>query len=471
MRLRAISVLFILIASRLFAQSGEPLQINGLTFTGKVVNGESLREFEGNVIIVQGAVRITCDKAVQYVEKNEAELIGRVVVTQDSITIKTDRGYYYGNKKIAFSNSGVKLSDGHVQLESRNGYYYFDEKRSNFYENVSLIDKLSALKADHLNYFDDDDKAVAVGNVQVSDTASTIFADSLIHYRSTDESFAFKNIRIYSPSNRLAIFGNKLEDFGKKNYSRISDRPFLIRIDTTSAGEPDTLMISAKMLESFDDTTKRLIATDSVRIVRSNFASVNEYTIYYKNGDRLETNRRESDSRPPVMWNENTQMSADSIKMIMKENRLQTIDLNSAASIITADKDSVNRYDQMSGKRIKMFFGKDGLERTEVDGNALSIYYQYEEGEPNGLIKSSSERAKIIFRDKNVSDVRFYGKPVTEFHPENIIKGKEKDFTIPTFRLYPDKPTQKTLLSGRKDLLYYLMKDVQYYGGKSDPKK
>lgn len=464
-------LILIFCSSVAYSQSGEPLQITGSTFSGKLVNGETIQEFEGDVVITQGAVRITCNKAIQYVARNEAELIGKVVVTQDSITIKTERGYYYGNKKIAFSNVGVSLNDGHVWLESKNGYYYFDEKYSNFYENVKLRDSISKLKADRLNFFDDDDKAVAVGNVMINDTTSTIFADSLIHFRKTDETFAFNNIRIYNPSNHLAIFGNRLEDFGKTNYSKITDNPFLVNIDTTASGELDTLMISAKVLESFDDSTKKLIATDSVKIVRKNFASVNSQTFYYKKGNLIETFRRESDSLPPVMWNEETQIVGDSIRMIMQDNKLEKIDINFNASIITVNKDSLNRYDQISGKKIKLFFNKEGLEKTEVEGNALSIYYMYEEEEPNGLIKSSSEQAKIIFKNKSVSDVRFYGKPVSEFHPENVISGKEKDYTIPTFRIFTNKPTKENLLINRKVILSYLIKDAEYYAGKPDTKK
>lgn len=453
------------------AQSSEPLQIRGASFSGRVINGETIQEFEGNVVINQGAVRITCNKAIQYVERNEAELIGNVVVTQDSIVIRTDHGFYDGNKKIAFSKVGISLTDGHVQLESKNGYYYFDEKHSYFYEDVKLHDAVSNMSSNQLNYFDDNDKAVAVGNVQVNDTSSTVFADSLIHFRNTDETFAFKNIRIYTPSNRLAIFGNKLEDFGKKKYSKITDNPFLVRIDTTETGQLDTLVISSKIMESFDDSTKKLIITDSVKILRKNFASVNGLTIYYKKGDQIETFRRETDALPPVMWNEETQMSGDSIRLFMKENRLEMININGNASIITANKDSVNRFDQLSGKNIKLFFNKDGLERTEVEGNALSIYYMYEENEPNGLIKSSSARAIILFKNKNVSNVRFYEKPVTEFHPENLISGKEKDFTIPTFRIFSNRPTKENLLLNRKDILSYLIKDLQYYAGKPNTKK
>lgn len=471
-RVLLILISLIFIEANLFAQTEDnKIQVVGDSLLGKTINGESIREVHGNVVMTQGAVRITCDKAIQYLAHNEAELIGRVVVVQDSIIIKTSRGYYYGNTKIAFSNVGIFLTDGHVNLNSKNGYYYFDEKRSYFYEDVKLQDSLSNLATNKLTYFDDDDKAVAVGNVQVSDTSSTIFADSLIHYRNTKTTFAFNNIRIYDPSNRLAIFGNKLEDYGEKNYSKITDKPFLVRIDTLSNGDLDTLIISAKMLESFDDSLKKMIATDSVKIVRKNFASVNGETKFYQKNDQIQTFKRESDINPPVIWNEEAQLVGDSIKIYLKDNRLDGMDINANASIITSNKDSIYRFDQLSGKRIKMFFDDKGLSRTEVYGNVLSIYYMYEDDEPNGLLKSSSEQAKIYFKNKKVADVRLYGKPVSEYHPENLIIGKEKDFTIPTFRIYSDRPTKENLLFKRKDILNYLMKDVQYYAGKLSTKK
>ncbi|MBI5731633.1 MAG: hypothetical protein HY963_10920 [Ignavibacteriales bacterium] len=471
-RFLLILISLICISINLTAQTEDNrIQVVGDSLLGKIINGESIREVHGNVIMSQGAVKITCDKAIQYLARNEAELIGRVVVVQDSIIIKTARGYYFGDSKIAFSKVGIFLTDGHVNLNSKNGYYYFDEKRSYFYEDVKLHDSLSNISTNKLTYYDDEDKAVAVGNVQVSDTSSTIFADSLIHYRNTKITFAFNNIRIYNPSNRLAIFGNKLEDDGEKNYSKITDKPFLVRIDTLSNGALDTLIISAKMMESFDDSLKKLIATDSVKIVRKNFASVNGQTIFYQKNDQIQTFKREIDITSPVIWNEEAQLVGDSINIFLKENRLDRMDINANASIITSNKDSVYRFDQLSGKKIKMFFDDKGLSRTEVYGNVLSIYYMYEDGEPNGLLKSSSEQAKIFFKDKTVADVRLYGKPVSEYHPENLIIGKEKDFTIPTFRIYSDKPTKENLLFKRKDILTYLMKDVQYYAGKLSTKK
>jgi lipopolysaccharide export system protein LptA len=462
-----IIALFTLLPAIIHAQEDDKLiHLVGDSLFGKTINGESVREVHGHVIINQGAVRITCDKAIQYLTRNEVELIGNVILTQDSIIIKTIHGFYNGNTKISYSKNSVNLTDGHIRLDALNGYYYFDEKRSYFYDNVKLNDGVSNLFSDRLTYYNNENKSVAVGRVKVNDTTSTIFADSLIHFRDTKISFGYNNVRIYDQSNKLAIFSDFLEDYGKKDYSKVYGNPIVVRIDTTDKGKLDTLIISARMMESFNDSSKKLIATDSVKIVRGTFASLNSKTFYFQKRDQLLTFRGESDEMQPIIWNDSTQLAGDSVYIYMKKNHLDYMNLISNASIITTVRNNLKRFDQMSGKNIKMFFGKDGLEKTKADGNVLSIYYMFEDNEPNGLLESSSERAVMFFDDKSVSNVRLYGKPLSDYHPENMIKGKEKDYTIPTFKIYSDKPYKKKLLYSRKDILYYLTKDAEFYDAK-----
>ncbi len=451
--------------------SSDLLQVTGQRLIGKTLNGENVREVHGNVIMTQGNIRITCDSAVQFLANNTADLMGHVVVTQDSILIKTDRGFYYGDTKVAYSTSGIWLTDKHFQLTSQNGYYYFNEKKSDFAVNVKMVDSLSTLLANRLFYFNDENKGIAFGNVQVRDTASTLFTDSLVFYRKSKTSHAFNNVRVYDPKNHLALFGDRLENIDSLKYSKITGQPFMVKIDTTADGKLDTLFISSREMESIGDSSKKLIATDSVKILRGDFSSVNGQTFYFQQGDKLEIFKREKDERAPVIWNDQTQLVGDSIDIFLKKNRLDWIDVRANASIINIDKDSLFRYDQISGKNLKLFFGENGLERTEVEGNVLSIYYLYEKDQPNGLLKSSAERAKIFFKDKKVNDVKLYGKPVSEYHPENLIEGKEKDFTIPTFRLYKNKPVKREMLAARKNLLYYLEKEEKYYAGKPDSSK
>lgn len=67
--------------------------------------------------------------AIQYLARNEAELIGNVVAKQDSLTLQTEKGYYYGNLRKTKSTSGIILDDTKVVLSADSGEYYFDEAR------------------------------------------------------------------------------------------------------------------------------------------------------------------------------------------------------------------------------------------------------------------------------------------------------------------------------------------------------
>lgn len=456
----------ILFSSLLFAQQARDMIIvNGDSLVGKTINGESIREVHGNVVLTQGNVRITCSKAIQYIARNEAELIGKVVVKQDSVIINTDIGYYYGNTKVAFSKSGISLYDGHVNLSSKNGYYYFDEKKAFFYDKVKLFDEITTMLAERLTYYNDENKAVAAGNVEVKDTSSVMYADSLIHYRDNKTSFAYNNVVIYDPQSRLAIFSNRLESYKQKDYSKIYDDPVLVKIDTTDNGQLDTLVISARLMESYDDSTKRVVATDSVRIARRDFSSINDITIFYRNSEFLFTYKTEISSSSPVMWNENAQLVGDTISAFLKDNKLKQLIINSNASIISSNEKYGFKYDQISGRKIDMYFDESGgLEKTEVNGNVLSIYFLFEDNEPNGLMKSSSERAVILFKDNSVEEVKFYGNAASEYHPENLIEGKEKDFTIPSFMIFNNRPTKELILGKRINKIFSQLNKLQHYG-------
>ena len=462
---RLFLITFILLsAGCLSAQDNNPIRVVGDTLVGKTIDGESVREVHGNVVITQDELTINCDKAIQHIVKNEAELFGNVVVKQDSLLIYTDNGFYNGNSKMAFSNSGIKFFDGHVHLQSVNGSYYFDEKKAFFYKNVLLYDSISTLTSDSLTYYEDSNKTVAVGRVNVRDTSSILFADSLINLRNDRISYAYNNIIVVDPKNRLLITGDKIEDYQNKKYSRITGHPLLIKLDTTDTGKLDTLVISSMIMETYNDSTKRLTASDSVKIVRDNFASINSYTDYFRNEQHLFTYRKENDLRPPVLWNDNAQLTGDTVNIFLQDNRLQKMLINSHAAIFTKKPAYEFRYDQISGDDITMFFGDNGLRLTEVKGNVLSIYYLYEDDEPNGLLKSSSEEAKIYFENNEVKNVRLYGNPISEFHPENLVAGKEKDFTLPTFLIINNRPTKEELLKNKTGLFKILDENTERYG-------
>jgi len=447
---RLMLILF-LVSTTMFAQTKtESIRVIGDSLIGRVENGESIREVIGNVIMTQGDVKITCDKAIQNLTRNSAELISNVVVDQDTIQIFTERAYYFGEEQYTYSDTNITLEDGHFVLTADTGYYYFDIEKAIFYSDVQLVDSVSILNSDKLTYYNKTSKAVAVGNVEIISEESAIYADSLVHFRNINHSEAFNNVVIDDSKNDLNITGNYLIDDGENKYTRITGAPLLRKVDTTSSGQLDTLYIRSMVMESIGDSTNRLIATDSVKILRGDFASVNNISTLYRDENKILTYKKENDILPPVLWYSTSQMVGDTINIYLDKNQLEMIDIRGNATIISQNENYEYRFDQITGDKIELHFGENGLEETDVNNNVLSIYYMYEEGKPNGVLKSSSQRAKMFFENNAVVDVRLYESVESEYHPENLVEGKEKEFTLPTFIIYNNRPELKDLLKGSR---------------------
>ncbi len=420
-----------------------PVVVIGDSLIGKNIDGVKMREVIGNVIITQGDVRITCKHAIQNIDKNEAELIGDVVVTQDTITIKTPRGFYDGNNRIAFSNNSLSLNDTHITLNAVNGYYYFNEKRAYFYTDVNLFDKTNNMLSNKLTYFHNTNHAVAVGGVEIKDTANTIYADSLIHHRKSRISYAFSNIILTNKNNTAFILGNYLENYADSGYTKVTDSPFLMQIDTSKNGKLDTLFLISKKLESINDSTETtFIATDSVHVYKTGLVSVNDISYFYKKQNKLFTYKINSDRPQPIMWYEENQATGDTINVYLKDNRLDYTEISTDAFLLSKIENYDYRFNQISGNKIRMYFNDTTLTNTIINGKVLSIYYTFEDSTAKGLIKSSSNSAKIFFENKKVQDVRLYEQAISEYHPEKLIKGIEKEFTLPTFKILTNKPTK-----------------------------
>src|SRR5208283_2431095 len=233
-------VIFLLFSVNAVGQGKENIVLkNADVFVGKNVNGEDIRECTGNVHFVQGNVLVWCDRAVQHLAKNEVELIGRVRVLRDTVTLTAKKGTYYGNTKKAVCEDGVRLETTHVILLADSGTYFTEERKSFFHSHVHVID-----------------------------STTTIFSDELTYLEKERESIAIHHVKVINSDNNVRLFGDYLEHFDETRYTRITEQPRLMQVDTSSKGEIDTLVVKSILMESYDDSTKKLIATDSVAMAR-----------------------------------------------------------------------------------------------------------------------------------------------------------------------------------------------------------
>jgi lipopolysaccharide export system protein LptA len=451
---KKIFILLTLIAliPSLNSRAQEYMTITGETFAGSTENGEMIRTVTGNVVLRQGDIVITCNKTIQHLSKNSAQLIGNVVARQRNVTIYTSEGFYFGNERKAISNTGIKLDDKKVILTAENGEYFFKKDEAFFHRNVKLYDTATTLTSNDLTYFKTENKVIAIGNVKIIDSENLIEADTVIHLRTPKITYAMSNVKITNFANHSVVYGAKSENYNLQKYSLVTGNARLIQIDTAKAETKggaetiDTLLMRSQKMEAFQDTANIFIATDSVRIVRGSFASKNDYTFYNRGQEKIITKKMSKTSAVPIIWYDNSQMTGDSITIILDSNRIKMMTVNVNAFILSQNIIYKNRFDQISGSKVNLYFFDNELKKTDVFGGVYSIYYTYDSDAPNGLTKSSSQTSTILFLEKRVDQVKLYGSPVSEYYPEKLVKGKELSYTLPGYVFYTDRPTKKTIL-------------------------
>ncbi len=372
----------------------------------RMANGEDMRELSGSVHFSQGAVRVWCDRAVQYLARNEFELIGHVRVIRDTVTLTSKYGRYYGETKQAYCEQGVKLETKNVTLLADRGTYYTDERRAHFQRNVSIIDSATTITCDEMTYFE---------------TARRSVADS--------------RVTIVNAGNNLVLRGGHLDHYDESHYSKLTADPSMVQIDTSAKGVIDTLLVRSLVMESYDDSTKRLIATDSVTVERGALAARGGIVRYFTKEDRIDLHRK------PIVWYESHQVTGDSISLFLDNKRLErAVVRGHAFALSESDSAHPRRYNQLTGRVLTLRFAENRLSGAVVEQNAVSLYYLYDGPDPNGANRTSGDYISMSFKAGKPDIIRIIKGIEGMYYPETIIRRNDQAFNLDGFVLRTDRP-------------------------------
>ncbi len=272
-------------------------------------------------------------------------------------------------------------------------------------------------------------------NVTVRDTGSVLTSDSLTYFRIEKRSVAERNVAIYNKQDDATIYGEHFENFAPQQFSRMTGQPSLVQFDRDVRGRIDTLVVRCRVMESYQDSMRRLVAIDSVEIVRSDLAAIGGHATFFTVGDSILLRQI------PVVWYRQSQVSGDSINVYLKERALHIVAvLGNAFAISQNDTLRPRRFDQIAGDTLHMFFEEQQLKKITVDVRATSVYHLYEDSAANGLNKTSGDRLVLDFYFGKVSSIRIYGGVEGQYVPENLVQGKEMEYAIAGFNWREERP-------------------------------
>ncbi len=463
--------------------------------SGQDKDGNKFQRVIDNVVFVQNKTTIYCDSAYFYRAKNSIEAFGRIRILEgDSVTITGNKLEYDGNTKkaklrnnvvftklatstlytdyldferptnMAYYFNGGKLVDSINVLTSNKGYYDLTSNVASFKKNVHVKNPDYTMTSDSLQYnsktkiiyfrtpttvVDDRDSSTFVYHGGETDTKtrrsnlSTGTAESK-DFRLVGKNYQLDDIRkihkirgdvvMTSKTENLMIYGQSADYYKAKGISKVYNHAYAAKVTDNN----DTLFIAADTLvsiESDDPSKKRLLAYNNVRIFKSDLQGV---------ADSLEY--READStlyfyKNPVLWTEGNQMTADSIRMLIKNGTIDRIFMNVNAFVIS--RDSLLNFNQIKGRKMTADFKHQKINKVVVEGNGESIYFMLNDKEPvaTGMNKIICSNITIRFKDGKVNNLSFYVQPDGNFIPPHELK--KEDITLKGFVWKDDQKPQK----------------------------
>ena len=191
------------------------------------------------------------------------------------------------------------------------------------------------------------------------------------------------------------------------------------KADTTAVAT-DTIAV--------DSTFKLIMALRNVRMFRSDAQMVCDSLI-----------SRSTDSvihlyKSPVLWNEENQITADSMHIYSRAGRLSKA-LFEGHPMTVAEIDTAH-YNQVAGKEMISYFNENNeLYRNDVNGNVQTIYYMQEENSPQITMMAYIESGDMTayLENRQLKGITYRTNPTYFFYPIDKIpedrETKLKGFT------------------------------------------
>lgn len=421
--------------------------------------------FLGPTVIRTDTAEIYCEDGFYNVKTEEALFRKNAQYRSGEQIAAADSIVYAGLTQLYTLSGQAYVREADKALARAERIIY--NKRLETYElqgNALLVDSLRTVRGEYVRY----DKTnniykVSGGRPEVIDGAMILRAQDLDFDEATGLGFATGNVEWRDTSANLTIFAERAVYNQETGYLKASggrnNRPLLITIlegdslfltadtlfsqqvttsevtpppsttvdtlqttpdHTTSplpgGEEPEERPITSPLpteetpAQKPTDTTRIIQAYRDVRIYKSDMQALCD-SLAFNTTDSILTLFRD-----PMLWQDTSELTADTINVFIKNDALDKVHLMRKALVVTSP-DSLF-FNQVKGKDIYAYFDSSSLSRTDVVGNAEAIYYaQDEAGAYIGVNKTACSEMSLEFKNGGVHFIRFLDMPSGRLDP------------------------------------------------------
>lgn len=443
---------------------------------------------------------IYCDSAHFYRAENRAQLYGRVriVDTNDPVVTTSNYAEYDGFTKIAklrnnvvfkneettlytdfldynretgianYFNNG-KVVDSTNVLTSINAVYDTRVERITFTDDVILVnpdytmktnfliymtvpktaetvgltnivsaegDKLNAQKG---SFYDTERKQFRFYDGDIETETSKVYAEVLFYDELTKYYEGRINVSLFNKERQVEIFGEEGKYWEERKYSLVYGNAMVQKYF-----EKDTLYMIADTLISQDSENaeeRYLLAYNRVKMIKSDLYGITDSLAYIYSDSTIFL------YKDPVIWNDKSQITADSVRFLIANEEIDRVYLNRRAFNIT--KDTLGNFNQIKGRKMTGYFTEGQISRFHVEGNGESIYFDIVgDSVLRGMNKMLCANIMMFFEDGNIKRIKWLVKPDGAFNPPHLIKEEDKKLEGFVWR-EDEKPNMEQIFAWR----------------------
>lgn len=464
----------------------------------------------GDVAFRHDSMYMYCDSALFYEATNSLDAYGNIRMNQgDTLFLYGDRLHYSGDDMLAKVRGNVVMKDKAMTLttDSLNydrtinlGYYFnwgvvkdtlnvltsewgeYDTQTSDavFNYGVTLTNPNFILTSDTLLYNTKTQMATFVGPSNINSNRNHIYSILGRYNTATDQAFLLNRSVLTNDDKRLvgdsiyydrnggygeAFYNMEMDDFGGKMrltgdygyYDELTDSAYATRRAVAiDYSQGDSLFIhgdTLRMISRFPDTDSvyRIVqAFRRVRIYREDVQAVCD-SLVFNSLDSCMTMYFD-----PVVWNGSQQVLGEVIRVYLNDSTVDWAHVENQALIV--EQVDTNKFNQISGRDVKAYFVNGDIERSDVTGNVMVVYYYIEEGDSVAFGMNTTECGYLTayMKDRQVDKLYIKEQSNGVFYPiAQIPSGKDK---LPNF----------AWLNKLRPLSKY---DIMIWRGKSEEEK
>ncbi len=392
-------------------------------------NGKTrLAKLWGHVRIRDREYKLTTD-SLDYDARSSKAIYrnkGRIENITTNEVLTSQFGYFYPNTEESFFKGNVVYKSDDLKLTTDTLHYNYLVHKVFFYGPTVGTTKDSKFFCDKGWYQVQTEEGLLTKNAKIEQAPRVITGDSLYYAPKRKFAEGRGHVQMLDTAQKVQFNAGYFTSDGKTLTDVLTDYP-LIRLMKSK----DTLFLRADTLIHKRDTLEKTLSIrggQDVRIFQNKIQGVSD-SLNYKKAEGIMDLWGNAH-----FWSYNSELTGDTIRVFVQNDTVIEKAHLYPHAFAANELDSGKYYNQLAGKEIWSYFKNNELIRSDVKGQAKTIFYPEEEEKTDtavivkrmGLNRIFSSDLKVYLDSGEVVGISYINQPDGKFYPIDQINPEEQ---------------------------------------------